>query len=368
MIEVFESLEPSPYYRQRIDIAVLRLDMKLFNFSFESAMQCFAVFQDYFCVPIEKKCIVNCRDADGKSIRASKITDRMAANCTSSEKGESFSCGASIQARVRTDRLKLKSDISAAMRNADGGALANPRTTMECYDHFGKMIRFPCINGEIDDHILDELHRFANMDKRFLGIGNAWEIIGSLTCARDRYAKTGDIISLGDLNIEILYPCIEANINDFYEYLKHIANTVHEIVPLSYCSVELGSGYGESFDWVYSVEYSKERRNDPYRHLTEYYPFLGGYNIITDKMAEKLGNIPSDIIVSRAKYGICIETKSPFSISGLIPVRALLEPILAKSTGRHISHLFCPTLLPIPRGDFIIESPNGIPIPMIRNG
>ena len=367
MIEIFDKVEPSPYFRQRIDIAVLRLDMKLFDFSFESIMQCFAVFRDSFCVPIEKRCIVNCRDTDGRSVKAGKIADRMVENCKSSGDGESFSCGTSICARVRTDRLKLKSDISAAIRNADGDAMAGPGTVTECYDLFGRPLRFPRINGTVDEHTLDELHRFANMEKLFLGLGNAWEITGSLTCARDRYTKTGDMISMGDLNIELLYPCVEANINDFYEYLKHIANTIHEIVPLSYCSVELGSGYGESFDWVYSVEYSKARRNDPYRHLTEYYPFLGGYNIITNEMADKLGEIPDGVTVSKSKYGKSVEAQSPFSISGLSPVRALLEPILAKSKGRHVSHLFCPTLLPIPRGDLMIENQNGVPTPMIRN-
>ena len=58
MRDTLQCLKPTPYFIRRINLSVLRLDMKFFEFSYEQALECYKFFQDEFCVPLLKNCLV----------------------------------------------------------------------------------------------------------------------------------------------------------------------------------------------------------------------------------------------------------------------------------------------------------------------
>ncbi len=371
MRDTLQCLKPTPYFRRRINLSVLRLDMKFFEFSYEQALECYKFFQDEFCVPLLKNCLVFADGIDGKSVNVKEITNRFVDAHKGMPSDGAFRNGVEIRARIKTDKLQLKKHIWEAFADKSSYAMDQDNGPNECYDaEYGFRLTEPRTYGKPpDQRYLYDAFKFVNTDKFYYGVGlDIWEVTAMLTVARDKYWKTGRFISMGDLSIEILYPCVEDSIEAFYGYLKQIALMIHNIAPMSYGSVELGSRYGESYDWVYSIEYSDERKKGGYDHLTEWYPYLGGFNIIPSTMTKRIDSVNEDVLICKLDTGgMSIEAKEPFRIVSIASVRSTLENVLARGKSRDFSHVLCPLTLPIPLSDFGLDYQQGRIVPIVSN-
>lgn len=351
-----------------------RLDMKLFGFSSEQIMKCFGILQNEVLIPLSKTCVLFCDGPQGRSVKPHNIVNE-AEECYAGENGTVGvrQYGVSFNAMVKTERMRYKKDLQDVIKVID---FSRSIVGTRFYDFDTKEIILPpkvpdfeIISEAQKQGFFDEIFTFANRDKIPFGCPpHIWEVDGMLTAAEMIDCRTGKLESIGDLQIGIAFPCIAHDVAGFYTFLKDLALSIHNAVPSSYGAVGLGSYHGNSYNYIYNTDYTGN--GDRLERLINTYPFVGSFNIITEAMTKRVTIAHDNAkFVSLEEGGAIIEAGgNPFTMQSLKSVRTVLEPILAEGCCEHIKNLFyIPTILPIPREDFIEIAMYGKNVPVITN-